>query len=354
MVWSFPIGVYFGAQLRIHATFILLLLWVMVSAYLNDGIVASFVDGSFIFLLLASVLAHEAGHRLAERQFGLTIQSVTLLPIGGMLDKGASQALSPVQDVLVALAGPAMSLLVWFALTTIEDLMPLSSEMLEDEESWLHLLALVNLYLALFNLVPAFPMDGGRVLRSVLSFVIDRDKADRIALICSQIVIFALGLWGLVQGSAELLLLSIFIFLASVQHYPVFESRARERKPLPDELIETNFTVLSIDDPVERLIEIAEINQQNDFPVFDEGRFVGFVTRNALAIQINRPSAGTSIRSLLTTNVPVLQHTSKVDDVHRTFVAQGVNVAAVTTSNGKFVGFITRDRLLEYDKKNST
>ena len=166
MSWSFPIGRLFGSELRVHATFFLLLVWIGTVSWMAEGTLAAIMSLLFIIALFACVVAHEFGHALMARRFGIRTPDITLLPIGGMarLERMPEE---PRQEIAVAIAGPAVNVAIWALLTVFlgarTDMSTLQT--LDDPAAgFLARLATVNLLLVLFNLIPAFPMDGGRVL----------------------------------------------------------------------------------------------------------------------------------------------------------------------------------------------
>ena len=168
MSWSFPIGRLFGSEIRVHVTFLLLLAWIGIAHYQQGGTQAAIQGIAFILALFACVIAHEFGHALTARRYGIRTPDITLLPIGG-LARLERMPEKPSQEILVALAGPAVNVVIAAVLILfmnsrfdMEALQRLDNPGL----SFIVRLASVNIFLVLFNLIPAFPMDGGRVLRA--------------------------------------------------------------------------------------------------------------------------------------------------------------------------------------------
>ena len=223
MGWSFPIGRILGSELRVHLTFLLLLLWIGVSTYVEAGAGAAAVNTVFVVLLFACVVAHEYGHALMARRYGIKTPDITLLPIGGLarLDRMPEK---PAQEIAVALAGPAVNLVIWAFLTLVlgagaPDLMLDGPEQMPT--GLLNQLATVNLYLLLFNLLPAFPMDGGRVLRAALSAAMGRTRGTLAAARVGQAFALAFGLAGLVVGNPFLILIAAFVFLPMLREHQI-------------------------------------------------------------------------------------------------------------------------------------
>jgi stage IV sporulation protein FB len=179
MTWSFPLGRLFGSELRVHATFFLLLLWIGAVAWLAGGPAAAAENVAFILVLFACVVAHEYGHALMARRYGIATPDITLLPIGGLarLERMPER---PGQEIAVALAGPAVNVAIWAVLVLVlgvdTDVARLAA--IEDAGAgfWGRVAA-VNLFLVAFNMIPAFPMDGGRVFRALLAMRLGRVRA---------------------------------------------------------------------------------------------------------------------------------------------------------------------------------
>src|SRR5437667_4617489 len=199
MPWSLNIGTIAGTAVRIHVTFLLFLGWIFVASYAAEGPQAALSGLVFMLLLFACVLLHEFGHIFTARGFGVSTPDVTLLPIGGMarLERIPEE---PYQEFLVAIAGPLVNVAIAFGLVALAGARLNAGSLAAVESVRVALvdrLASVNLFLALFNMIPAFPMDGGRVLRALLATRMDYIRATGIAAFIGQGFAFALGFAGL-------------------------------------------------------------------------------------------------------------------------------------------------------------
>ncbi|MGA0848746.1 MAG: site-2 protease family protein [Chthoniobacterales bacterium] len=217
MKWSFQLARIAGIDVRIHATFFLLLAWFGVVYFLEGGYGAMVIGLSFIILLFACVVLHEFGHALAARAYGINTPDITLLPIGGIarLERMPEK---PWQELVVALAGPAVNVVIAFGLYIVigrffglGDL----EELAEGRGNLLTQLLAINVILVVFNLLPAFPMDGGRVLRALLATRLSHARATRIAATIGQIVAVLFGLLGLFGGNPFLLFIAVFVFFGA-------------------------------------------------------------------------------------------------------------------------------------------
>src|SRR5580692_9390396 len=215
MSWSINIGTIAGTAVRIHITFVLFLGWIFFATYAAEGSDAAFASLVFVVLLFACVLAHEFGHIFTARAFGVATPDVTLLPIGGVarLERIPEE---PRQEFLIAIAGPAVNVVIGFALMLLAGahLDPLALSVDNAHISMIDRLANVNLFLAVFNMIPAFPMDGGRVLRALLAIRMGHTRATETAASIGQAVAFLLGFIGLFFNPL-LIFIAVFVYLAA-------------------------------------------------------------------------------------------------------------------------------------------
>lgn len=215
--WSFHLARIAGIDIRIHATFLLLLVWFGLVYYAEGGQAAAFAGLSFLILLFVCVVLHEFGHALAARAYGINTPDITLLPIGGVarLERMPDQ---PWQELVVALAGPAVNVVIAFALYVVIGHvtgLPELGEVTEGGGNVLTRLLAINVMLVVFNLLPAFPMDGGRVLRAVLAMRMKHARATRIAATVGQVVAVLFGLVGFFGGNPFLLFIAVFVFFGA-------------------------------------------------------------------------------------------------------------------------------------------
>jgi len=349
MTWSFSIGRLFGSELRVHVTFFLLLAWIGYSGYAEAGWPAAVENVLFVVALFACVVAHEFGHALTARRYGIKTPDITLLPIGG-LARLERMPEKPGQEILVALAGPMVNVAIWAALMLAGAQMPLTftEEVDLTGPGFLGQLAFVNLFLALFNLIPAFPMDGGRVFRAVLSLAMDRVNATRIAAMAGQIVAFLLGFAGLSSGNPILILIAVFVFVAANAESQDVAMRAVARQLTARDATITSFESLTPADSLEAAASALVHTTQHEFPVIDtDGSFLGFVTRNALFAALAQEGPRTRpVSEIMQTDIPVLTLNTRLEKVLDTLY-KGAPAVAVTDQRGNMVGYITRENVGE-------
>ncbi len=349
MAWSFSLGRLLGSELRVHVTFFLLLAWVGFAAYSSGGLPAAIDNVVFVLALFACVVAHEFGHALMARRYGIRTPDITLLPIGG-LARLERMPEKPMQEVWVALAGPAVNIAIWAILVVLGASIQLGSLDQIDSAATglLSRLAYVNLLLAAFNMIPAFPMDGGRVFRALLCMKMERAKATRIAALGGQIVAVGLGFLGLTSGNPILVLIAVFVFIAANAENQDVALRSVARRVMARDAMITEFKALSPDDTLATTAQAVIHTTQHEFPVLaQDGSLMGFVTRDRLftALAGDHPRSESAV-SIMDTNIPQVELTSGLDKVLNG-LHKGAPAIAVRTKSGHMVGYITRENIGE-------
>jgi CBS domain-containing protein len=274
---------------------------------------------------------------------------VTLLPIGGMarLEKMPEK---PAQEIAVALAGPAVNVVIWALLVFVFGASTDPAQLAAVEStpgSFLGRVATLNLVLAVFNLLPAFPMDGGRVLRALLSLFMDRVAATRAAATGGQILAFAMGLLGLLSGNAMLVLIAFFIFVAAGAESSDVAMRAVARRLLARDAMITEFEALSPEDSIDTAARTLIRTTQHEFPVVDAaGRLRGFLTRNALFAAMAREERARPVADAMERDIPTAAMGEGLEKV-LTLMEGAAPAVAVTGIDGRMVGYITRENIGE-------
>jgi stage IV sporulation protein FB len=291
---------------RLHITFVLFLAWIFVSNYASSGATIARNSLLFVVLLFLCVLLHEFGHILTARAFGAPTPYVTLLPIGGVaqLERIPEE---PWEEFLIAIAGPAVNVVIAGGLIAFAHADPRASAAMGIDDMQIPMvdrLAALNLFLALFNLIPAFPMDGGRVLRAALAsrigFVRATERADSIG----QFTAFVLGFIGLFHNPI-LVFVAVFVYLAASSEAHTVALRAVSRGVPVRQAMMTHFVTLQpethIDEAVKTLLQTA----QGAFPVIDgSGTFVGILDRANILQSVKQ--AGPDARVAEAMTAPVL------------------------------------------------
>ena len=349
MKWSWKIGEFAGIGVYMHATFLLLLGWVAFTHWQDERSLAAVVSGvAFVLALFACVVAHEYGHALTARRYGIKTREITLLPIGGVarLERMPDD---PRQEFWVALAGPAVNIVIaaglLAGLVLTNSLVPLD-QIAVGSGSFLERLMVVNLFLVGFNMLPAFPMDGGRVLRAVLARRMEYTRATHVAANVGQGMAFLFGFLGLF-GNPMLLFIALFVWIGAAQ-----ESSAVQMKsalggiPVARAML-TDFHTLQPHESLGRATELILAGSQQDFPVVDNERVVGVLTRADLLAALSRQDRQTPVVDVMQRDFQVVDSTDMLEAVMERLQACACHTLPVV-HGGQLVGLVTMDNVGEF------
>ncbi len=347
MPWSLTVGRFGGTAVKIHITFLLFLAWIAFSAWGRGGPGAAIDSTLFIVLLFACVVLHEFGHILAARRYGIQAQEVTLLPIGGVASLQRLPA-DPRQELVVALAGPAVNLVI--ALVLIAALGAFHTRDLDIDDIRLSLagrLAAANLFLALFNLIPAFPMDGGRVLHALLAMRMAPQRATDIAARIGQAFAIGLGFLGLF-GNPLLIFIAIFVYIAAAGEAQMGAAQQALKGLLVREAMETRFTPIPIEATLGQAVDALLATAQNEFPVVDAfTKPVGLLTREDILAAVKRHGGEEPASAVMRAGVDSVRPSASVDSVFERLQGRDSPALFVTDPDGRIVGLLTRQALAE-------
>jgi Zn-dependent protease/CBS domain-containing protein len=351
MSWSVTIGRVGGSEIRIHLTFLILLAWIGIAQYLQGGAAAA-VDGiAFIIAVFACVVLHELGHALAARRYGIATPDITLLPIGG-LARLSRMPDKPSEEIVIAVAGPAVNVVIAAVLIVIfgATIDPNAIAEIENPSTgFLARLAVVNVFLVLFNLIPAFPMDGGRVLRAALAFRMSRRRATQIAARIGQAIAFAFGFLGLIGGNAILVFIAIFVFLAASAEAGDAGLRDAARRVPVDRAMVREFHSLGPQSIVDEATEALLSTTQHEFPVLDgQGHLRGFLSRNAMIKALKATGPNTPVIDVMTGDVPTVRSGQTLDVAVRLMQEKQSGEIGVVDNDDRLIGYVSRENLAEF------
>ena len=269
----------FGVPLRLHFTFVLLLVFLLfigIGEKQSGGTTAI-----YILALFASVLLHEVGHALVARWFGIHTREIVMFPIGGLSRLDGQP--KPRQELLISTAGPFVNLLIAvILLATQHDLVPLETLRVPTDANLIERIALGNLLLGLFNLLPAYPMDGGRILRSLIALRKSEDEATQIAARAGQYLAVAMGLFSLLSSNFLLMFVALFVYLGAQQEGAAARGRSLTTGfPVRAAMI-TDFRTLSHGNTIREAGDLLLSTSQQDFPVMHGDEVIGLLSRSAL------------------------------------------------------------------------
>ncbi len=272
-----------GIKIEVHWTFTLLLVWIVFLELQRGGNATSaLLNVAFILVLFLCVVLHELGHALTARKFNIQTRKITLLPIGGvaLLDKMPE---NPRQELLVALAGPAVNVVIAILLLLIipfKSYLGLQTEEIEqllstiNLQNFLFYILIANIMLVVFNIIPAFPMDGGRVLRALLSFKMSRVKATNIAANLGQVLAVVFFMLGMLFNPF-LVLIALFIFVGAYAEKRMVQQVSILKGHKVKEAMLTNITVLNPENSMQEVVDILLAGTEKDFVVVTGDKIVG-------------------------------------------------------------------------------
>jgi Zn-dependent protease len=348
MKWSLKLGTYAGIGVYLHWTFALLIGWIVI-AHLGAGQspAQALVGVGFILALFLCVLLHEFGHALTARRYGVTTRDITLLPIGGVarLERIPEK---PMQEFWVAVAGPAVNVVIAGALFIVLVILNQASQLLQVR--WFHgpfLLQLmwVNLLIVGFNLLPAFPMDGGRVLRALLATRIGRRRATAVAANMGQAMAILFGIVGFFWNPF-LIFIAIFVYLGAQSEAAHVEAQSALAGLQVRDAMMTRFRTLSVEDSLGKAVEELLAGSQQDFPVLESGRVAGILRRNDLVRALAGGHREARVRDAICRDCPAVKDT---DALAQTVEAmrQGQCGTLPVMTNGELIGLLTLENISE-------
>ena len=346
MQWSLTIGRIAGTAIRIHVTFLLFLLWIAISDYRSGGFEAAKSSVVFVLLIFACVVAHEFGHILTARKFGVKTPEVTLLPIGGVANMERIPE-DPWQELLVAIAGPMVNVAIAGLLIVLGGVAVGELQSIDLEKATLlQRLALINISLVVFNLIPAFPMDGGRVLRALLAMRLGPQGATEIAAKLGQFFAFLFVAVGLFL-SPMLIFVGLFIYIAAVSELQANMLRRFAEGLTVGEGMEQIVRCLSEKILLSEAVDALLASSQRAFPVVDAKQMpVGLLERDDLLRGLKEKGPDATVTSVMrrpaVTGVTVPLNDAVVD-MNR----QGLRTQLVVDANGRFAGMLTLENVAE-------
>ena len=347
---SLSIGRIAGIDLYLHWTFVLLLVGAFAFYLFGVGGLSVALAGvGLIVAVFACVVFHELGHALMARRFGVPTRDITLYPIGGVARLQRIPE-HPKQELLIALAGPAVNVviaavLLAFLLVTGGPLMP-GAGLAEPAVRFLPTLLWINVLLVAFNLLPAFPMDGGRVLRALLAFRLDYVRATQIAAGVGQGMAILFGLFAVFNFNPFLLFIALFVYLGAQQEASMAMMRtAIEGLPVRQAMI-TEFSPLHPWDTLDEAVRLLLAGAEQDFAVVDDGRVVGVLTRRQLLRALAEGDRSVRVQHVMQRACEPVEEGEMLDRAFRHMQEQECPLLPVER-DGRLVGLLTAENVGE-------
>lgn len=359
MNWSFRVLDIAGIPIRVHVTFFLIL---FLGAYQWFGLTGTLNGALFglalMILLFVCVTLHELGHSLVARVFGIPVREIVLLPLGGVAQITKNPE-KPLHELLIAIAGPLVNVVIALVLVVPLGLsigpMLLTGHGLLPEELGNTTLSLntalvwlfaANVSLALFNLIPAFPLDGGRVLRAVLAMFMGFPKATRVAVATGQLIAILVGLYGVLNGQFLLTLVAVFIFFGAGQETAVAEAKTVLDTLRVGDAYNKHALTLAVGDRVSRVVDYILTSYQPDFAVMQARNPIGIVTRHDVLATLASAPGDTLVTEMMQREFLKVDANKSLTEVRQVMEEKGARIAAVY-DGAAYLGLIGMEDITE-------
>lgn len=348
MGWSIKLGKVAGIRVQVHFTFVIFMAWIVIAGFAAGKSQQAVLENTvFILALFGCVVLHEFGHALTAKRYGIRTKDVTLLPIGGVarLERMPDD---PRQELWVALAGPAVNVVIaatlwaWFVATrggvNLSGINITSGGFLER-------VLLVNISLFVFNMLPAFPMDGGRVLRALLATRMEYTRATQVAASLGQSIALVFGMVGFFFNPI-LMFIAMFVWIGAAQEASMVQMKSAMGGIPVSAAMMTTFQTVAPEDSLEHVSQLILNGSQQDFPVLDGERVVGVITRDqlmkALALE-DRPL----VKDVMHRDI-VLAHASDMLETAFQRLQECACHTMPVIRNQRLVGLLTTENLGEF------
>ena len=361
MQWSFRVARVAGIDIKVHVTFVLIVVLGALQWSGRNGLSGALFGALLILALFVCVTLHELGHSLVAQRFGIPVRSIILLPLGGIafLERNPTK---PLHELLIAIAGPLVNVVIaavlYGALGGLSNLTMLSAQGLvqggtSDPSLGTFLLWLLqaNVSLVLFNLIPAFPLDGGRVFRAALWFVLNFRRATGIAVAVGQLFALGLGVLGVLSGNFLLVLVAVFIFFGAGQENAEAQARTMLTTQRVGDAYNKHALTLTTSDHVGKVIDYILTSYQPDFAVLQGTRLLGVVSREdvlrALASAADESAVpDMAVTTIMRSDVVGVDADATLDDVRRVMGERGARLLAVH-DGATYLGLVGIEDLTE-------
>lgn len=361
MSWSYRVARVSGIDIKIHVTFLLIVLLFGFNWSVAHGVFGFAFGAALVVALFFCVVLHELGHSLVAQRFGIPVREILLLPIGGLalLERNAEK---PMEELLIALAGPLVNVVLAILLAGVLALtggisMLSGAAMIGGAEATLSMdtfliwLLEANVFLVLFNMIPAFPLDGGRVLRAILAMNVGPRRATRIASRVGQWLAIGLGVFALVTLNIFLGLIALLIYFGAGQEVRQAEVNTVLRMRCVGDAYNKHALTLEIGDRLNRVIEYVLTSYQPDFAVLQGSRLLGVITRDDLLRLLanapnNRNILDMYVTMVMNRNVVRVEATTSLEEVRQIMVERGVRLVAVYEGE-TYLGLVNMDDIAE-------
>ena len=374
MDWSIKIATVKGIEIKVHLTFLLIILWAAVEGGTGiggglRGAIFGIVSITFLFFC---VVLHELGHSFQALRYRVKVRNITLLPIGGVAQMESIPE-KPSQELAISLAGPAVNfaiagllapLALWILVTQIGVYLGQPTYLLSntgqrvlrwvldglfygtDWKALVFYLLSMNVSLGVFNLIPAFPMDGGRVLRALLALRLDYLRATRIAVNVGRGLAVLLGVAGLMLFQFPLVLIAIFIYAGGGYERQMVEVKRALQGLQVRQAVTRELRAVTPATPLAHVLDLIFHGYQSNFPVVEGRQLVGVLVREDILAALRERGSNVPVGQVMRTDFPVVNLSDSLLHVQRLIAESGVKAIPVI-EDGFFRGLITLARINE-------
>jgi Zn-dependent protease/predicted transcriptional regulator len=348
-----------GIDIKMHFTFPLILIWAGLSfgLFQNGGIEGAIYGVLVTSLVFAIVLLHELGHSIAAQYYRVPVRQIILLPIGGVAQLEEIPE-DPKKELVIAAAGPLVNLLLGILLFLIAPLLGQSfsarglfslSEILGDlsfSSIFLYVFT-TNLFIGLFNLIPAYPMDGGRILRALMATRLSYTRATSVAVTIGQILSWGFGLWGFLNGNFFLIILAFFIYTGAAQEGKMVQTKHILGDLRVEQAYSRGVRSISLNEPLETALHATLNSFQSSFPICEDGNLAGMLPYSTLVRALEKKDLSTPIREVMQAGVKPISPREMLIEVQKRMSLERVDALPVVDDMGSFLGMITSQDLNE-------
>lgn len=360
MNWSIKLLKIKGIDIKVHLTFVLILIWAAYrwSVSTGEGMQGALFGIVATLLLFLSVTLHELGHSFQALKYGVKVRDITLMPMGGLAQMESIPE-EPNKELRIALAGPLVNFGIATLLIGIGALLDaralVSLEELQaslGSVSWSGLLAYLtsaNLILGLFNLIPAFPMDGGRVLRALLAKKMNHAKATKIAAQVGQGLALLMGLWGFMSGSWTLVLIAIFVWMGAGQESQGAQVKHMLGEATVGQAMTRSPHTLKVNDSLSKAVELTLTTSQADFPVLEWGsnKVAGLISEIDLLRGLQSLGKYAAAREVMQTRITPVSPDEPLHVAQQKMLTGRTRALPVLNLEGELLGLLTADDINE-------
>jgi Zn-dependent protease/CBS domain-containing protein len=352
-----------GIDIRVHITFPLILIWAAYQFGTLFGTVSGAVFGiTAVSLLFVLVTLHELGHSFAARMYGVPVKQIVLSPIGGVAQLKRMPD-NPIQEMVIAVAGPAVNIAMAFLIAAIGflyglDALSLTTSFSVAESATVAALIsyifISNLFLAAFNLIPAFPMDGGRIFRAVMALTMDYARATHIAATVGRVVAVLFGIYGLLNGGLFMIFIAFFLFTAAGQEAKF----TRVRHALDGHTVQQAYSPsayrLAPSYSLEQAKNLASYTGQREFPVVEGNWLTGYLSRSKLNTALQSNPSYMPVSSVMDKHVRPVTPQTNLFEVQQRLTEEGREGLPVVSESGRYLGIITHQHIAELFRQVQT